>query len=138
MRNIEINFSFDEMVQELAEAGFDIVISTKTASSKTGTIKINFSPEYEAECNECNGCACETPQEAPNPFIVQHEQERANMAKLGLSDFPYHEQHKIISEAKKHISEHNITDEDEKVKVHYRMRDYYLAYKEHVKNGERQ
>jgi|SRR5580765_6423350 len=136
MRNIEVDLSFDEIFQELAEAGFDIAISAKTSSSKTGTIKMAFALEYEEEAECAAECACEAEPEMPNPFIVQHEQERTEMAKLGLSDFPYHEQCEIIRKAEKYIKEHKIEDEDEKVKAHHMMRDHYIAYKEYLKDRE--
>src|SRR5580765_4003693 len=136
MRNIEVDLSFDEMFQELAEAGFDIAISAKTSSSKTGTVKMAFALEYEKEA-ECDAeCACEAQEEMSNPFIAQHEQERAEMAKLGLGDFPYHEQCEIIRKAEKYIKEHGIDEEDHKAIVHHRMRDHYLAYKEYLKNNK--
>jgi hypothetical protein len=136
MRNIEVDVSFDEMFQELAEAGFDIAISAKTSSSKTGTIKMAFAPEYEEEAECIAECLCEAQEETPNPFILQHKQKRADLAKLGLSELIYWEQDKVKREAEQHIKENGIIDEDEKCKVHHMMRDHYLAYKEYLKNNE--
>ncbi len=129
---IDAKVDFDGLFRALTKSGYNILIQAEISENKVGSIFMHIVDE--AECNECNGCACEAQEETPNPFIVQHEQKRAEMARLGLSDLKAYEQFDVIQTAKKHIKEHGIEDEDEKVKVHHEMRDHYLAYQKYLEN----
>ncbi len=132
---IDVKVDFDGLFRALTNAGFDISILAEISENTIGSISMHIvEAEQEAECNECNGCACEAQEEMPNPFIMQHEQKRTEMARLGLSDLKAYEQFDVIQTAKKHIKEHKIEDEDEKVKVHHEMRDHYLAYQAYLEN----
>lgn len=136
-----IDVDIDNIFQALTKAGFNILIKCEEAESGSGSVSMYFADikygKAEAECNECNECnrcACDAIPETPNPFIVQHEQERDKMAKLGLSGLSYHEQSKIIRKAEKYIQEHGVDDEEYKVIVHHQMRDNYLVYKKYLES----
>lgn len=123
----------DDMLKAIVDLGLTVTLF----SDEQSLLQVQVASEgkqQEAGCNECNGCACEVQQETLNPFIERDKQKRAELAKLGLSDLQDWEQDKVIREAQKHIKEHSIEDEDERVKAHHRMRDHYLAYKAYMKS----
>lgn len=88
----------------------------------------------ETECiNECC-CEVEVPQETQNPFIKAEYEQRQEIARLGLSDLKYWEQCKVKNEAEKLIQEKGITNEEEIRKVYGMIRDFYIEYREYLKN----
>lgn len=127
-------------LDDMLKAIIDLGLTIRLFSDEQSLLQVQVTPEDTKQQNECcAGCACDAVPETPNPFIVQHEQKRDEMAKLGLDDLQDWEQSKIIREAKKYIKEHGIDKkegdvEEYKIIVHHIMRDHYLAYKKYLES----
>lgn len=71
--------------------------------------------------------------EYTNPFIVQAQEQEAELARLGLSDMSPFGTSTVRMKAESRIRKDNITDEDEKLKVYAEIKQQYLEYLEYMK-----